>query len=64
MAATPYLVHTSPLLLRTPIMDKIMEMVQLVRLLIPHMIQLYCAIYKSENIHLCCTSMLYTKLHS
>lgn len=49
MAATTYLVHTTPLL---PLSWIIMEMVQLVRLLIPHMIQTYCTIYQSENIHL------------
>lgn len=49
MAPTPYLVHTSPLL---PLSWIIMETVQLVRLLIPHMMQLCCTIYQSKNIHL------------
>lgn len=48
MAVTPYLVHTLPLL---PLSWIIMETVQLVRRLIPHMIQLYCAIYQFENMY-------------
>lgn len=58
MAATPYLVHTTPLL---PLSWIIMETVQLARLLIPHMIQLCCTIYQSESIHLLESSILEIK---